>query len=371
MAEPLVNQFGPEIPRRIGAMLAAVGPFDSKAFVATALRGYAALNLMQRGAHIADALQQHLPAPYPVALRWLLASLDHTPANIKPVEGSLASFLYLPHTLFVARHGLDHFELSMQAQHQLTQRFTAEFSLRPFLERYPQACLARLHEWAQDPSEHVRRLVSEGTRPRLPWAPRLRAFANDPAATLALLEQLKDDPSLYVRRSVANHLNDIGKDHPRVLINTARQWLQDADDARTWIIRHALRSAVKRAEPAALELLGYGHTAQVQLEQVDITPGTARIGRHVRIAFALRNATRTRQPVLVDFRIHYRKAHGKTAPKVFKLKQVNLAAGETMTFAKTVSLAQMTTRTHYPGQHVVELLVNGTILPLGEFKLLA
>ena len=169
----------------------------------------------------------------------------------------MAAFLYMPHLFFVARHGLDHFEDSMRAQHALTQLFTAEYSIRAFLEKHPGATLARLREWTADPSHHVRRLVSEGTRPRLPWAPRLRAFQKDPRPVLELLELLKDDPELYVRRSVANNLNDIGKDHPALLTAVAKRWLRGASPERRWIVSHALRSAVKRADAGALGALGY------------------------------------------------------------------------------------------------------------------
>lgn len=366
MAEPLVNQFGAAVPKQIGAMLADVGKFDVSAFVATALNGYNSLNLMQRAIKIADALHAHLPGDYTRAIKLLLASLGPVPAN---TDAGMAPFLYLPHTLFVARHGLEHFELSMQAQYQLTQRFTAEFSIRPFIERYPQQTLALLQDWARDDNAHVRRLVSEGTRPRLPWASRLRVFQQDPTPVLVLLELLKDDPELYVRRSVANNLNDIGKDHPAMLFATAQRWSQDANANRQWIIRHALRSEVKRADPAALKLLGYGKKAQIKLDDVSITPARPRIGGRVRIEFALSNTTRRAQSLLVDFRIHYLKANGKASPKVFKLKEVDLAAGETLHFAKTISLQEMTTRKHYDGVHVVDALINGAVIPLGEFRL--
>ncbi len=367
MAEPLVNQFGAEIPRRIGVMLAAAGKFDDRAFVATALRGYESLNLMQRGAKIADALQAHLPRDYAKAIRLLLASLDHS--SSRKVGGSLASFLYLPHTLFVARHGLDHFELSMQAQYVLTQRFTAEFSIRPFIQHYPQQTLALLTQWARDDSMHVRRLVSEGTRPRLPWATRLREFQKDPSPVLALLELLKDDPELYVRRSVANNLNDIGKDHPDILVSTAHRWLKDADTNRTWIIKRALRSAVKRADLQALAVLGFGGKAQVTITDASITPRRVRIGEKVVVSFSVANKTHKPQDVLLDFRIHYIKANGGSKPKVFKLKQLKIAPGECVPLRKTVSLQEMTTRKHYPGVHVADVMVNGVVQPLGEFEL--
>jgi 3-methyladenine DNA glycosylase AlkC len=205
-------------------------------------------------------------------------------------------------------------------------------------------------EWTRDPSEHVRRLVSEGTRPRLPWAARLPAFQRDPAPVLALLERLKDDPALYVRRSVANNLNDIGKDHPALLADTARTWLQGATPERRWIVQHALRSAVKRGEPGALAALGFGAAADVQIGQPSITPqSSAVIGGTLVVAFDVINNRAQPQRVLVDFAVHYIKANGQSRAKVFKLKTLDLAAHETQRVGKQISLAEMSTRKHYPG----------------------
>ena len=367
MAEPLKNHYGPQIPKRIGGMIAAVYPaFDRRAFLRDALDGYEALELMSRGRHLARALHLHLPAAYPAAVKILLASLE-VPGKARGAD--LGTFIYMPHTFFVAEYGLDHLEISLQAQYELTQRFTAEFSIRPFLEHHPEATLARLRAWAADPSEHVRRLVSEGTRPRLPWAPRLRAFQRDPAPVLDLLELLKDDPALYVRRSVANNLNDIGKDHPALLAKIARQWLKGAGLERAWLVRHALRSAVKRADPGALAVLGFGGDAQVKVSQARLSPKRAAIGTALTLSFALTNTTAKQQRVLVDFRVHFVKANGKTKAKVFKLKVVDLAPGQNISLSKTLSLAEMSTRKHYPGKHQVEVMLNGAAQPLGSFEL--
>lgn len=366
MAEPLKNHYGPQIPKGIGGMIAAVYPaFNRRAFLRDALDGYEALDLMPRGRHLAHALHRHLPAAYPAAVKVLIASLE-----APKVRGAdLGTFIYMPHTFFVAEYGLDHLEISLQAQYELTQRFTAEFSIRPFLERHPEATLARLRTWAKDPSEHVRRLVSEGTRPRLPWAPRLRAFQRDPSPVLALLELLKDDPALYVRRSVANNLNDIGKDHPALLAQIARQWLKGAGPQRAWLVRHALRSAVKRGEAGALAVLGFGDAAQVTLSQTRLSPKRVSMGGSVALSFFLTNTAAKQQRVLVDFRVHFVKANGQANPKVFKLKTLDLAPGEQVALSKKISLAEMSTRKHYPGKHQVEVLLNGAISPLGSFEL--
>jgi 3-methyladenine DNA glycosylase AlkC len=288
--------------------------------------------------------------------------------HARNMQQSLASFLFLPHTVFVSEFGLGHFEPSMRALHALTQRFTGEFSIRPFLQAHPEATLAQLTTWATDPSHHVRRLVSEGSRPRLPWAPRLRSFQTDPTPVLALLELLKDDPELYVRRSVANNLNDIGKDHPDVLVRTTQRWLQGASPERRWIVGHALRSAVKRGEGGALGVLGFGALAEVQVATIRITPEQAAMGGQVEIAFELHNPTQRLQAVMVDFCVHYVKASGQTRAKVFKLKSLDLASGHTVALRKKLSLAEMTTRKHYPGIHRVNLILNGRHQPLGVFS---
>ena len=369
MAEPLKNQFGPDVPEAIAAMIKAVHPaFPVRAFMRDALAGYEALELMPRGRHIAQALRRHLPAHYPEAVGILVASSAQP--NLRNAT-SLASFLFMPHCFFVAEYGLDHFEQSMQAQYELTQRFTAEFSIRPFLIHHTEATLARLRQWALDPNEHVRRLVSEGTRPRLPWAPRLPAFQADPRPVLALLELLKDDPALYVRRSVANSLNDIGKDNPRLLMETARRWMQGATPAREWVVRHALRWAVKQGDPAALKVLGFGKTVQVEIHHAGISPQRAMMGSAVTVSFEIRNTRSRTQDVLVDFHVHYVKSNGATNAKVFKMKSLQLAANETVRLRKKLSLVEMTTRKHYAGTHVVEALVNGKVMPLGSFELVA
>src|SRR5688572_29901453 len=353
-------------------MVRAVHPaFPGEDFLRDVLAGYGPLSLTARGQHVATVLRRYLPAEYPRALQVLLDSASQPHEH--RASGGMAAFLYMPHMYFVAQHGLDHFEDSMRAQHLLTQRFTAEYSIRAFLEKHPQATLARLREWVRDPSEHVRRLVSEGTRPRLPWAPRLRAFQKDPGPVLELLELLKDDPSLYVRRSVANNLNDIGKDHPELLVATAKRWLRGAGESRPtperrWIVRHALRSAIKRADAGALSALGYGGKADVALRKVEIVPVRARIGGHVTIGVELVSRLAKRQRVMADLVVHFVKARG-TGAKTFKLKAVELAPRGSVRLSKKIALQQLTTRKHYPGVHRVEALLNGKRVKLGQFVL--
>jgi 3-methyladenine DNA glycosylase AlkC len=366
VAELLKHFFDAPVVRRIAAMIGGVHKtFPTSGFVADATRGLDQLELLPRAWHIAHALHRHLPADYEVAAAILKSSLG--PRRAVTQGDGMSSFLYMPHVCFVAEYGVGHWATSLDLQYELTKRFTAEFSIRVFLERYPKQTLARLRDWTNDPDVHVRRLVSEGTRPRLPWAPRLRAFQQNPRPVLELLELLKDDPELYVRRSVANNLNDIGKDHPELLFETCKRWLVDASEERSKLVKHALRSAVKRAEPGALRVLGYGRGPAARVDGVKLTPRRVAIGGTVDLTFKLVSTARRKQSLLVDYRVHFVKADGTTKPKVFKLKILALEAGESAGMKAKISLRQMTTRKHYPGKHNVDIVVNGVVLPAGSF----
>ena len=377
MAEPLKNLYGPDIPVKIAKSIQAVSQqFSAKKFLDYVLPDYESLELLPRGWHMADGLKLALPDNFERAIEILIASLPpprpavaESSATADREGNSLAPFIFMPHTFFVARYGLDHFDAAMRAQYELTQRFTAEFSIRPFLQHHQQATLKTLQSWVSDPSEHVRRLVSEGTRPRLPWASRLPAFQQDPRPVIALLDQLKDDASLYVRRSVANNLNDIGKDNPTVLFDTARRWLPGASAERQWTVRHALRVAIKNGDPRALELMGYGKLPQLTIANVAIAPAVVREGDSVCFSCDVYSVSAHTQALLIDFAVHYVKANGGSRAKVFKLVETTLAAGETLKISKKISLKPMTTRKHYPGRHRIDLLVNGSHIELGTFIL--
>ena len=369
MAEPLKNQFGPDVPVHIADMLVAVDPsFEHDAFIDRCLDGFEELELTPRARHISNALAEFLPADRKRSLEMIIDSLPD-PDGSTELTG-MEGFRYLPYVFFVADHGLDHFETAMTAQYELTKRFTAEFSIRAFLEHRPRATLDRLHEWTNDPDVHVRRLVSEGTRPRLPWAPRLPAFQADPSPVIDLLERLKDDPEEYVRRSVANNLNDISKDHPERATDVALRWWTGGDEARRRLVRHGLRTLVKQGDPAALAVLGYDADSPIRVGAVVIAPDRVAIGGKVRIGVPLTNPGDACAAGLVDLRVHFVKANGSTSPKVFKGAEVTIPPGETTTVRKTVSIAQHSTRTHYPGSHQVDIMLNGVTHGGGSFEVI-
>ncbi len=234
--------------------------FPDRAFRQAATRGIAPLSILQRGAHLARVLRAYLPERYESALQVLIDSL--TPPLAQTENNGLAVFFYLPHVAFVGAYGLDAagnggqdpFEASMRAQYEFTRRFSAEFSMRAFLNHAPERTLSRLMTWTRDSDPHVRRLCSEGSRPRLPWAVRIPSFIEDPRPVLPILEALKDDSSLYVRRSVANHVGDIAKDHLALALELCERWLQGASAERKWLIRHALRYPARKGHKRAQSL---------------------------------------------------------------------------------------------------------------------
>jgi 3-methyladenine DNA glycosylase AlkC len=445
MAERLKDSYGPSVALWVGSRLADVLPdLDAEAFAAECLPGYEDLELLDRARRMAEVMARHLPADPTTAVPLITAALG-------PVEEGLTGmqpFRYMPFVFYVGQHGLGAFEESMLAQYELTKRFTAEFSIRPFLIHHEAATLARLREWTGDPDPNVRRLVSEGTRPRLPWAPRLPAFVADPAPVLELLELLRDDPSEYVRRSVANNLNDISKDHPDVVVDVAGRWWADGDEQRRRLVRHALRTLVKRGDPTALEVLGHVGADHLVVHEVSIDPTDPVIGGGVRItatvvdtrssseqataasdaavasdaagaggvadagagarsgggpaagaATAARSAARSgtagggapgsadsadphphgslvgadprsaTQEVAVDLVVHFVKANGSTAPRVFKGAVRTLGPGGSTVVTRLISLAQQSTRTHHPGVHRVQVQVNGVRSDAGSFHL--
>ncbi len=257
---PLKMLLDSKLVSLIGQSLGEVVPeFDRTTFERNATVGLDDLELKERASYIAQAMREQLPFNFDDAAPLLIQSFG---PPLTATEGNgLAVFFYMPHAHLIAEHGLDCFQSSMTANYEITQRFTAEFSIRPFLIKYRTKCLTLLKKWSKDANPHVRRLVSEGTRPRLPWAMRLPEFQQDPKHTLPLLEALKDDSELYVRRSVANHLGDIAKDHPDIAFDLCEQWLdeiknsdEEKSENRRWVIRHALRHPAKKESKRATQL---------------------------------------------------------------------------------------------------------------------
>jgi 3-methyladenine DNA glycosylase AlkC len=341
--------------------------FDRVGFVATINSRLDALSFGGRNALIRDTLRAYLPEGFSEAVRILLDALD---PEIPHCELSgFDRFTVMSQNDFVATYGLEHLDLSLRALYELTKRFTAEGAIRTFLQRYPEQTLARLAEWAADPNCHVRRLVSEGTRPRLPLAPRLPAFVKNPRPVLALLELLKADPVLMVRRSVANNLNDIAKDHPDLVVQTLARWKQAADPGTEWIAGHAARTLLKQGHTGALALLGYPAATNISVASLQLNQTDVRMGEDLVFAIEILSTTDAPQNLMIDYVVHHLKANGKLAPKVFKLAKKRLGPRAMLRLTKRHAFRPLSTRVYYPGRHALELQINGQRWGWQEFEL--
>lgn len=352
------NWFDEAFHHRTANQLASLHPtFDATRFLAHCLEDLAARELMGRLHRVAEAFHLALPLPFVEQIAVLRAHAPQIGHN----------FVAIWPCAHVAAHGLGQPELALPALRELTRHGSAEFALRPFLVRDLSGTLAVLRTWISDPDEHVRRLASEGSRPRLPWGERLQAFVADPSPTLPLLSSLRADPSLYVRKSVANHLNDIAKDHPDTVLDLVAGW--DRTDPRTaWIVRHALRTLIKRGHPRALGLLGAGN-APVLSATLTVMPKRIRLGDTITLAAALTSHATDAQALVIDYVVHYARAGGRYTDKVFKWTELTLGPRETVALTKRQTIRDFSTRTHHPGRHRVELQINGRRVAEADFTL--
>lgn len=360
-APALKEIFNLERLQHIASEMSAVYPaFDAKAFLKHAKLGLAELSVMQRMARVSESLHAVMPLDYPHTLELLYA--------LAPRLNSAFVSLFLPH--YVASYGLEDFNRSMAALKHFTTFGSSEFAIRHFLLHDFQRTLAVMQTWALDDNEHVRRLASEGSRPRLPWSFRLAEVQANPELCASILDTLKADSSLYVRKSVANHLNDITKDHPDWVLGLIESWSLD-NPHTAWIARHALRSLIKQGNTRALTIMGAGARAEVKIHHLKVTPAVISLGERISLSFDLQSTAATAQKLVVDYAIDYVKSGGHSAAKVFKLKAFTLAAGEQQSIRREQHIRELTTRRHYPGRHVVHVLVNGEKLGSAEFELRA
>ncbi len=373
MPEPFKNFINPAlVPAAAAQLLRQHAAFDAKAFCERICPHLEALELKARAMLIADVLEQLLPQDFDAAARMIegaLAPVDTGETSaFASSEHGLRGWILWPFGEYVARRGIAHPERALAVLHALTQRFTAEFAVRPLIIAHPKLAYATMATWANDPSEHVRRLVSEGTRPRLPWGLQLKSLIADPSPSWPLLEALVDDPSEYVRRSVANHLNDIAKDHPEAVADWVERHLPHADAARRALLRHACRTLIKQGHVRTLHLWGLGTRLKGEA-RITLTPKRVRMGEFVTIGLTLTSASRAAQPLAIDYIVHHQRRNGTTSPKVFKGWVLDLAPHATVTMIKRHALRVITTRRYYTGLHRVDVQVNGVAVATASFTL--
>jgi len=355
--------------KRIASGLEASWPeFDSPGFIRVANQGLQALELKQRVDHIIDVLHQFLPSSFAQTAKILCRLPKHW--NRGNDDDALRGFAIWPLTDYAARYGLQHPAAAMRVMENLTEYFSAEFAIRPFLRRHFELSYQQMLQWSQSKDEHLRRLASEGIRPRLPWGMRLAEFITDPKPVLAILENLKLDSSLYVRRSVANNLNDISKDNPEAVIQTCQRWLKQhpGNENILWLVKHATRSLVKQGLPAVFPLLGYTARPAIKLETFELSNKTVAMGENISFDLTLSGAEDA-QKIVLDFAIHFVKANGQTTAKVFKCKNLTLNKNQSLSINKSHSFKPISTRKYYPGEHWLSIHINGAEIAKKAFQL--
>lgn len=346
----------------------SVDGFDRDRFESSVMMHLPDLELKQRIALIANVLSDHLDSDFEVAADQILTAL---PPPLDPTLGDddFGDFIFAPFGRYVEDHGAEHHETSMTLLRELTMRFSMEGSIRPFIDQRPDQTLSLFRTWARDDHYHVRRLVSESTRPRLPWAPRISLEIEAP---IPLLDTLHSDPTRYVTRSVANHLNDISKIEPELVIDTLERWRkagsQDPNEL-SWVEKHALRTLVRAGDPSAMSFLGF--SPEPEVEGV-LTIHTPRVGPGGTLSFSVEIDAKGRdEALIVDYVIDFVKKNGDTSPKVFKLRQLTIPSGRSETIEKHHRLkADATTYTLYPGTHRLTIVTNGKPAAHGSFEVI-
>jgi 3-methyladenine DNA glycosylase AlkC len=352
---PLKDQISADLGRQLARELhTAWAPFPKHRFSRGLAAALEPLELMDRLHLLAARLKACLPPAF-----------DDGSAVIREALQSptFDGWMTVPCGFFVTEAGIGDPRRALPLLAGLTPRWSSEFAIRPFIEAHPEVTYEHLHEWTSHPDEHIRRLVSEGTRPRLPWAPILHRLTADPTPNIGLLERLVADASPYVRRSVANHLNDISKDHPDLAVALGRKWMQSGE-AASRTVAHGLRSLIKQGHPDALHAIGIDPTRAIHISDLRVDPRHVEVGGAVTLSFTLEldNAETTPADAVIDYRVHYAGPRTVRAPKVFKLARRNLQSGEPSVFVRQHRFEPRTVRNIHPGTHTIDIQVNGLVL---------
>jgi len=359
MAEALKELFNTTFYKKIASQFSLVySPFDSKGFLKDVTANLDDLSLNQRLRNSSIVLKAYLPSDFKKSIGIMYNVIEKSPRGY--------SSLIFPD--YVGLYGHDDFATSMEALRFFTQFGSSEFAIREFLKRDFEKTIRVMEKWAVDKNHHVRRLASEGSRPRLPWSFKLDKVIADPKVTRSILESLNADTELYVRKSVANHLNDISKDNPEYMLNLISKWdLSNADTQ--WIVKHANRTLIKKGHLGALNVFKYEKNVKVKVSDISLNKKKIKLGEQLVFEFDVRSEKASDQKLVIDYAIHYAKKGGGTSAKVFKLKEMILKPKELVKIQKKQLFKDFTTRKHYKGMHSIEILINGTPYSKINFEL--
>lgn len=340
--------------------------FDKKTFLSSIfIESWHELELKQRMYHIAYVLSKYLPEDFQKSANYiehLIKILNQRGYEEKSVE-----FMFIPS--FIEVYGIKDYKTSIRLIEIVTQFTSCEFAVRPFIIKYPDEMIKQMYAWSQHKSHKVRRLSSEGCRPRLPWAITIPFLKKDPVPILLILEKLKNDNSQYVRRSVANNLNDISKDHPEIVIQIAKKWKGTSKEIDS-LIKHACRTLLKQGNQELMELFGFGKINKIKLSNFKINTPNVKIGEYLDFSFDLTNSSNSTFKTRMEYGLYYRKHNGQQSKKVFKISEREISPKTTISIKRKQSFEVLTTRRFYVGKHMLSIIINGIELDQQDFQLL-
>ena len=376
MAEPFKNMYNEQFFDRFSKDLKLVIPdFDARAFVAQVMDNeWENRELKQRVAHITTVLKNFLPADYKEAIAKILELLDR-------IETSYPHFSKIDDEKFgltleygaildnyIEQYGLNDYETSVKTIERITQFTSCEFVTHPFIVKYPDEMMAQMLVWSKHQHWGVRRLASEGCRPRLPWAMALPNLKENPMPIIPILENLKNDPARFVRLSVANNLNDIAKDNPEVVIDLVKRWQGESEEV-DWIIKHGCRTLLKQGNPEVMELFGLGSAKNIRIEEFHISTPEVKVGHSLEFSFNLLNNSNKKVKIRLEYGLYYQKANGTLSKKVCKISEKDYAANSTTRITRKHSFKVVTTRKLHVGLHQVAVIINGNEFKKHDFEL--
>lgn len=364
----LKDLYSPAFYDQVGQVFAAIVPgFDKKVFIKKIYSpGFEEKELKERMRHTSMVLHAFLPAGFAAAAKVLKkAIVSFRKQNMG--EGRL-EHMFIPD--YIEIYGIDDFSAAVEALEFTTRFVSCEFAVRPFLLKYEKAMMAQMQAWAKHENHKVRRLASEGMRPRLPWAMAVPALKKQPAEVLMVLEQLKTDPSEWVRKSVANCLNDLAKDHPQLVIRTAKKWLGLSKETDA-IVKHGCRTLLKQGHQEVLRLFSLSDSANIKLLSYMVSTARVRIGEDLQFSVSLHNKDDRPLTVRLEYGVYYLRKNGTHSKKVFKISERQFKAGEKATIVRRQSFKIITTRKYYPGQHKVSIIINGREQKTAFFEVLS
>lgn len=357
--EPLKELFNEAYYKNLGKELKIVYPkLNEKSFVEFCIKDLNQRELNERLRHTTKTLNNFLPNDFQTAVN----ILKQVVPNLK------TGYTTLVFPDYVGLYGLNDFNYSLEALSYFTSFGSSEFAIRVFLRHDFKSTMRVMAKWTQSENHHIRRLASEGCRPRLPWSFKLENVCRDPQLTLPILSKLKEDQEPYVKKSVANHLNDFSKDHPEFLIKVLNDWKTD-NIHTNWILKHASRTLLKQGNIKALAHFGIKENIALKLISFNITNQKINVGQNLKYNFSIQNTSKKTVSIRLEYAIYFKIANDKLSKKVFKISEKEIKANEVLNFEKQHSFKLLTTRKYHLGNHFIAIIINGKEFEKNKFVL--